>query len=66
MATESEIFEATKNRKFSHSSLSKGYVSRKIAGEIRPYSGKFGNGVIILKPNYKSCRYCIAEYWIDA
>lgn len=60
----SAIKQATSGRTLHHVALTKGYVSRKSEGAVVAYDGKFGKGVKVLRPNYKSTRYCIVEYWI--
>ena len=50
-----------------HTALTRGYVSRKCPEGIRErYSGKFGTGYTIKKPNWKSTQYCYIEYWVEA
>ena len=48
-----------------HTALCNGYLSR-IGNmcEIRKYSGKFGDGVVVYTPNQKSSRYCYKTYYI--
>ena len=45
-------------------SLNRGYVSRKTAGTLDVYKGKYGVGYKWLLPNYRSNRYMIVEYWV--
>lgn len=47
-----------------HTSLFRGYVSRKTGGNIQTYKGKFGQGYIELSPNYKSTKYSFITYYI--
>lgn len=48
-----------------HTSLSRGYISRKNkSGIIEEYDGRFGKGYTIKKPNYQSTKYIFVEYWI--
>lgn len=47
-----------------HIASQRGYVSRKAAGYLEPYSGKFGEGVRWVYPRYDTTRYCYVEYWI--
>lgn len=50
-----------------HTALTRGYVSRKCPEGIKErYSGKFGTGYTIKKPNWKSTQYCYIEYWVEA
>lgn len=44
-------------------SLNRGYVSRKTAGTLEAYQGKYGTGYKWLLPNYRSNRYMTVEYW---
>ena len=46
-------------------SLNRGYVSRRTAGTLEAYSGKYGVGYKWLLPNYCSNRYMIVEYWVQ-
>lgn len=48
----------------SHTSLHRGYVSRKGDGIIRPYSGRFGSGWLHLHPSQESTRYHQVTYYI--
>jgi len=58
--------EVTKNLKLSHTSLTRGYVSRKNPeGITMPYEGKFGKGVKVLTPNFESTRYCYVTYYVQ-
>ena len=59
-----EIKKATENLKLHHVALARGYVSRKTDGVVVAYDGKFGKGVKVMRPNYKSTQYCIVEYWV--
>ena len=45
-------------------SLNRGYISRKTAGTLDAYKGKYGVGYKWLLPNYNSNRYMIVEYWV--
>ena len=45
-------------------SLNRGYVSRKTAGTLEAYQGKYGVGYKWLLPNYCSNRYMTVEYWV--
>lgn len=46
-------------------SLNRGYVSRRTAGTLDAYQGKYGVGYKWLLPNYCSNRYMIVEYWVQ-
>lgn len=47
-----------------HTATRQGYVSRKTAGYIEPYNGRYGTGVRWIFPRYDTTRYCYVEYWI--
>jgi len=50
-----------------HSSLTRGYVSRKNSkGESMHYVGRFGKGVKVFTPNFNSTRYCYVTYYVEA
>ena len=49
---------------FHHEATRPGYLSRKIEYLVKPYEGRFGVGYTVLKPMYKTTRYCKCEYWI--
>ena len=56
-----------KGLKVSHTSLSRGYVSRKNReGEMVKYQGRFGKGYKVFTPNFESTRYCYVTYYIEA
>jgi len=48
-----------------HTSTKRGYVSRKSNGIVQYYKGKFGNGFILLSPNYNSTQLCFITYYIN-
>lgn len=50
----------------SHTSLARGYVSRKSEGYVSEYSGKFGKGFVLKTPNFESTRFCYITYFIEA
>lgn len=56
----------TQTHKLSHTSLARGYVSRKNKEGIKiKYEGRFGKGYKVLKPNFESTRYCYVSYYIE-
>lgn len=59
------IQAAIAGRNFSHTSYVREYISRKIDGVVRPYSGRFGTGVMVLRPNNGSSRYSFVDYYLD-
>lgn len=58
------IAKATEGMKLHHTALARGYISRKIEGTVESYDGVFGKGFKVMKPNFKSSRYVIVEYWV--
>lgn len=50
----------------SHTSLARGYVSRKGGPRIQRYSGRFGKGYAVYSANYDSTRYCFVTYYLEA
>ncbi len=52
--------------KYSHTSITQGYVSRKNPeGVMYPYKGRFGKGIKVLKPNWNSTKYCFVAYYLE-
>lgn len=49
----------------SHTSLARGYVSRKSKGYVVAYNGKFGKGYKVYEPNWESTRYCYVSYYLE-
>lgn len=49
---------------YHHNALVNKYISRKTEGRIYFYNGKYGKGIAWEKPNWKSSRYSIIEYYI--
>ena len=48
-----------------HTSLTRGYVSRKNEyGITLPYSGRFGTGFKVLSRNFESSQYCFVTYFV--
>ena len=60
--TEDKLFTAGYIRH--HVASMRGYVSRRTAGYIEPYRGKFGVGVRWVYPRYDTSRYCYVEYCV--
>jgi hypothetical protein len=54
-----------KGLKVSHTSLARGYVSRKTKGNVEEYEGKFGKGFKVHSPNWESTRYHYVTYYIS-
>lgn len=56
-----------KGLKLSHTSLARGYVSRKNTdGIVEEYEGRFGKGYKVFTPNWDSTRYCYVTYYVEA
>jgi hypothetical protein len=49
-----------------HTSVRSGYVSRKTAGEVRAYKGKFGEGFTFHFPSWDSTRHHFVTYYVRA
>lgn len=47
-----------------HTSLFRGYVSRRCEGVYAPYNGRFGVGYTLRSPNWKSSVYSHVTYFI--
>lgn len=47
-----------------HTSLKRGYVSRKGDPQTYPYKGRFGEGYYTLSTNLDSTRYCYITYYV--
>lgn len=58
------IEEITRTMKLHHIASRRGYISRKSAGEVETYKGKFGEGYIILRPRFDTTNYICVEYYI--
>lgn len=50
----------------SHTSMARGYVSRRGVApiQIAPYKGRFGQGFKVYSPNWGSTLYCFVTYWL--
>lgn len=48
----------------SHTSLSRGYVSRTGGGYFCEYRGRFGKGFTLRSPNWNSTRYSYVTYYL--
>lgn len=48
-----------------HTASCRGYVSRKIDGVVRRYSGRYGTGWTVETPRWDSTRFCHITYYID-
>lgn len=57
-------FRAKHKKHYHHTGSARGYISRKIDGIIRPYSGRFGTGYVILAPRFDTTQYYSIQYYI--
>lgn len=48
-----------------HTAMTRGYISRKNEPAPTPYSGKFGKGFVIYRPNWESTRFSFVDYYIE-
>lgn len=56
----------TKNYKFHHTALTRGYVSIKNTDGVKEeYNGKFGKGYTVKRHNSESTRYCFVDYYVE-
>jgi hypothetical protein len=58
------VKEIENTMKLHHIASRRGYISRKSAGEVESYKGKFGEGYIILRPRWDTTNYIYVEYYI--
>lgn len=49
---------------YHHTGSARGYISRKCDGIIKPYSGRFGTGYVILMPRFDTTQYYSIQYYI--
>ncbi len=64
--TSLEALVASGKLRNSHTSLARGYVSRKSEGYVYEYAGKFGKGFVLATPNFRSTRFYYVTYFIEA
>lgn len=50
--------------KWHHTSAALGYISRKIEGHVREYTGKFGLGYTLHSPRWDTTNYHYVSYYI--
>lgn len=60
-----EDITADKNLTLHHTAWGRGYVSRKTAGKVEPYEGRWGKGYKVLRPSWDSTRYIRVEYYVE-
>ena len=68
MKTIKERFEddlAAGKVKLSHTSTSRGYMSRKGGTAVETYLGKYGKGYTVHSPNWESTLYHYKTYYIE-
>ena len=58
------IDEFTSTKMLHHIASRRGYISRKSAGKVETYKGRFGEGYIILRPRWDTTNYIFVEYYI--
>lgn len=61
---EIEAMQAAGELRHSHSAYKQGYVSRKTAGTVLEYHGKFGTGYVIDRPLHSTTRYFNRNYYL--
>ena len=47
-----------------HKAVMRGYISRKWNAGICEYSGRFGDGFLLIFPRHDTTNYVYAEYWV--
>ena len=47
-----------------HKAALRGYISRKWDAGICEYSGRFGDGYLLVYPRWDTTNYVYAEYWV--
>ena len=50
--------------RYHHTASRRGYVSRRSAGVVLPYDGRYGTGYIALLPRWDSSDYVWCEYYL--
>lgn len=56
--------ENNKNYELHHIASRRGYVSRKSDGIVEHYTGKFGNGYVLVTPRFDTTQYVNVSYYI--
>lgn len=66
MTTLAELQQKVANGeiKMHHTSYVRLYVSRKSKPLVEEYKGKFGEGYVVLSPNWNSSRYSLKTYYV--
>lgn len=52
------------NYQFHHTASRRGYESRRGAGHVEAYEGRFGKGYIVVSPRWDTTQYVNIEYYI--
>lgn len=47
-----------------HEAAMRGYISRKWSAGLCEYSGRFGDGYLLVFPRFDTTNYVRAEYWV--
>ena len=65
--TVEKLMEMVKNGevKESHTSMKRGYISRKLEGKVYDYSGRFGKGYTLETPRLDTTQYVNVTYYIN-
>lgn len=50
--------------KYHHTGTRRGYISRKTDGIVKPYTGKFGIGYVVIRPRWDTTQYVYVDYYI--
>ena len=59
-----DITHITANYTLHHTATRRGYISRKLPGVVEMYSGRYGDGYIIIRPRRDTTQYVTYEYYI--
>ena len=51
--------------RYHHTASRRGYVSRRTAGIVLPYRGRYGTGYIVLTPRWDTSTYVWCSYYIE-
>ena len=57
--------QESKSHKKLHTSLTRGYTSRKTNGYIKEYNGRFGKGFAHIQPYWESNNYSLITYYVE-
>lgn len=48
-----------------HTASRRGYISRKSAGKVERYSGRFGTGYKLISPRWDTTQYVYITYYVE-